>query len=286
MIECGELKRIYCLEVSSHWLLIRLMSSCKVNNMSKFNQNDKAFVPVSKIKGMENYHSAFYETQVLEIADRKVKISLPGGGDEWIASSLVQKNIGILVLEIGDLQTETSLLDPLAKSVLQYCRLLLPDDYVRFHKIRFPSELSTIWEKEKDIYSHIVLIGHGKKNGIIFSNQGVVRPNEISSCLTKSNTDKVFISLCCQTGYKDMGGNFSRIIDVCSHFIAPFHSIHGAEASQFVQTFLAFHILRGNTVKTAFNNAYQTPDGKTFRLWEKGELKAGADLRKSKRSKS
>ena len=253
--------------------------------MSKFNQNDKAFVPVSKIEGMENYHSALYETRVLEITDRTVKISLPEGKEQWIASSLVQKNIGILVLEIGDLETETSLLDPLAKSVLQYCRLLLPDDYVRSYKIRSLNELSIIWQKEKDIYSHIVLIGHGRKDGILFMNQEIIHPDQFSDHLTNSNTQKIFISLCCQTGYQNMGGNFSKIIDVYSHFIAPFHSIHGAAASQFVQTFLAFHILKGNTVKTAFNNAYKTPDGKTFRLWEKGELKAGADRRNSSKKK-
>ena len=253
--------------------------------MSKFNQNDKAFVPVSKIEGMENYHSALYETRVLEITDRTVKISLPEGKDQWIASSLVQKNIGILVLEIGDLETETSLLDPLAKSVLQYCRLLLPDDYVRSYKIRSLNELSIIWQKEKDIYSHIVLIGHGRKDGIVFVNQEIIYPDKFSDHLTNSNTQKIFISLCCQTGYQDMGGKFSKIIDVCSHFIAPFHSIHGAAASQFIQTFLAFHLLKGRTVKTAFNNAYRTPDGKTFRLWENGELKAGADRRKSSKSK-
>ncbi len=93
-----------------------------------FAVNDKVFVPASRIPGMEGHPSAFYETRIAELGVRKVKVHLQGGAtSEWIGSGLCQMNIGIFIFTIGDLETETGLLDPLAKSVLQYCRLLVPD---------------------------------------------------------------------------------------------------------------------------------------------------------------
>lgn len=134
-----------------------------------FSVDDKVFVPGSRIPGMEGHSSAFYETHIAEVGVRKVKVKLQGGAvSEWIGSGLCQKNIGILIFTIGDLETETGLLDPLAKSVLQYCRLLVPDDYLRAFKIRSLAELKNIWHKEQAAYSHVVIVGHGSPEGIKF----------------------------------------------------------------------------------------------------------------------
>lgn len=244
-----------------------------------FEVDDKVFVAASRLPGFEAHSSAFYETRVAEVAVRKMKVHLRNGEiSDWIGSGLCQKNIGILVLTIGDLETETGLLDPLAKSVLQYCRLLVPDDYLRAYKLRSVGELNTIWEKEQAAYSHIIIIGHGSPQGIKFSVDGWVAAEALEAVLKIHGAPKkVFISLCCKTGYKSMGAKLSEM-PLCSHFIGPFHSVHGAVASQFVQTFLAFHLLQGESVGVSFKHARENIPGTTsFRLWEGGNLKAGPD---------
>lgn len=244
---------------------------------TQFAVNDKVFVPASRIPGMEGHPSAFYETHVAEVGIRKIKVHLRDGAiSEWIGSGLCHKNISILIFTIGDLDTETGLLDPLAKSVLQYCRLLVPDDYLRAYKVRSLAELKSIWQKEQAAYSHVVIIGHGSREGIKFSVDEWVTSNVLDATLrVRGAPKKVFISLCCQTGYKAAGGKLSEMT-ICSHFLAPFHSVHGAVASQFAQTFLAFHLLEGESVGVAFKHARQcTPGSTSFRLWENGKLTAG-----------
>jgi hypothetical protein len=58
--------------------------------------------------------------------------------------------------------------------------------------------------------------------------------------------------------------------------VAPFHSVHGAIASQFCQSFFAFHLLVGETARVSFKHAEAAIPGATrFRLWEKGEVTGG-----------
>lgn len=244
---------------------------------TNFTVDDKVFVPSSRIPGMEGHHSAFYETCIAEVDTKKVKVHLKAGiVSEWIDSGSCQKNIGILILTIGDPETEAGLLDPLAKSVLQYCRLLVPDDYLRAYKVRSLAELKCIWQKEQASYSHVVIIGHGSPDGVKFSVDGWVKPDLLDTNFkVRGAPRKDFISLCCETGYKKTGGKLSQMA-VRSHFLAPFHSVHGAVASQFVQTFLAVHLLDGESVGVAFRHAREyTPGSTSFRLWENGKLKAG-----------
>lgn len=244
---------------------------------ANFAVHDTIFVPASRIPGMQGHSSAFYETRVAEVGNRSVKVNLRGGAiSDWIGTSLCQKNIGILVFTIGDLETETGLLDPLAKSVLQYCRLLVPDDYLRSYKVRSLAELKSIWTKDQGAYSHVIVVGHGSPSGIKFSVDGWVKADVLESALTvPAAPTKVLISLCCQTGYSAIGGHLSKM-PVFSHFIGPFHSVHGAVASQFAQTFLAFHLIEGESIGVAFKHAREyTPGSTSFRLWTNGKLKAG-----------
>jgi hypothetical protein len=242
----------------------------------RFAVGDKVFVPSSRI-GIDDLPSVFWETTVAGVANKRIKVNLRGGAtSEWIGTSLCHKNIGILILTIGDLETEATLLDPLAKSVLQYCRLLVPDDYVRAYKIRSLKELKTIWQAEQRNYSHVILIGHGSQQGIKFANDGWAAPEAIEETLkVRGAPRKIFISLCCQTGYQVIGGALSEMA-ISSHFIGPFHSVHGAVASQFAQTFLAYHLLEGETTNVAFRHAREsTPGSTSFRLWKNGVLTAG-----------
>ncbi|MCH7269559.1 hypothetical protein MMZ06_06955 [Burkholderia gladioli] len=245
--------------------------------MVAWQQGDRIFVPSSKIEALAEHPTAFYATTVVEVEGKKLKVNIPGGNiSEWIGSSLCHRNVGILILTIGDLETEHVLLDPLAKSVLQFCRLLADDGAVRHYKVRSLAELRYIWLREQVLYSHVILVGHGTANSLLFRTDGEVLPGKLAEMTyVRPASKKTFISLCCKTGYQSFGGIFSKAT-ICEHFIAPFHSVHGAVASQFCQSFLAYHFLDGETVGVAFRHARQaTPGGASFRLWENGSMKAG-----------
>jgi hypothetical protein len=136
---------------------------------NNLNINDKVYVPSSRISELNNHPVALYKTTVVDSANCKVKVSLPKGGvTGWIGAGLVHRDVGVLIITIGDYETETGLLDPLAKSVLQFCRLLVPDDQVWAFKLRGINELKIFWSRDQAAYSHVVLIAHGRQDGIKF----------------------------------------------------------------------------------------------------------------------
>jgi len=245
--------------------------------MAKNLQVDETiFVPVSKLKANILAPSSFVERHVLEVVARKVRIDVEDNTTELIASSFCHRNIGILIFSIGDLKTETTLLDPLAKSVLQFCRLLVPDHSLKSFKVRSISEVEEIWRCAHGSISHVILIGHGSKASLRFACDGPVTTGALFDKLACVETSpKNFISLCCETGYKAFGGAASAY-DLCGLFIGPFHSVHGATASQFAQTFLTFHLLEGETARVAFKHARAAVAGSaSFRLWKDKHLISG-----------
>jgi len=239
---------------------------------------DQVYVPCLKVKALENRPTALYRTKIIEVEERSVRVNLPGQqASDLIGSSLVHKDTGVLILTIGDLMTEDSLLQPLTKSVLQYCRLLFDDDtFVLSLKCRSLAELEQVWSKYSQAYKYVVIIGHGSPQGIKFCVDDWVDSDKLSKVFEKVELNpKHFISLCCQTGYKSFGERISES-KYCEDFIGPFHSVHGAIASQFTQTYLANHILQGHTNKVSFNKATATVPGiNSFRLWVDGKLKGG-----------
>ncbi len=238
--------------------------------------DDTIYVPVSKLKAEIQSPSSLVERNVLEVVGRKVRVDVGNGETELIASSKCHRNIGIMILAIGDLETESTLLDPLAKTVLQFCRLLVPDDFIKFYKVRSLPEVSNIWQREHGAVSHVIIISHGDRSSLKFANGGLVNIRDFSEQLNiEGVTSKAIISLACRTGHKSFGGLISAY-DFCEMFIGPFHSVHGAIASQFVQTFLTLHLLEGETFHVAFKHARNCVAGGTsFRLWKKKCLITG-----------
>lgn len=233
--------------------------------------DDRIFVPVSML-GIDDLPSAFFETRVLEVAARNVKITFRNV-EHWIATSKCQRNIGLLIICIGDLETEPTLLDPLFKSVTQFCQLLASDDYVRFYKIRSIAELTTIWARDHAAYSHVVLIAHGNGSGVKFAADGWQTAAQLAPILAIAGAQpKYFINFACQAGQAPLGKPFSSL-GVCDYYVGAFHSVHGAIAAQFLQTFLIHHLLQGETGKVAFRHARERVSGGTsFRLWRNGTL--------------
>lgn len=238
--------------------------------------DDVVYVPRSRVGLDDNSQSAFYSGKVIDVTERSVKLLLPEGKiSEDIPTSAIQRNIKVIIIKIGDFDTEDTLLDPLQKSVSFYFKLLLSDDELVFRSVRTTEELSIIWQKEHSVISHVIIIGHGKENAIKFGDKWI-ESIDIGKILSLNDVSpKQFMSLCCKTGYADFGKDFSKS-PVCESLIAPFHSVHGSIASQFCQTFFAYHLLLGKTTGVAFKHAREvTPGAVSFRLWKNEKLLAG-----------
>ena len=236
---------------------------------------DTVFIPYSKIdpKFLERPRP-FFETAISMTEGRSVRIALPDGEEsDLIGTSIIHRNIGTLIIQIGDFISENILLNPLSKTILQFCRLLLGDDsFVYFEKCRTVTEFRYIWLNHSDSYKYIILIGHGTKDSLIFGMDVQINSYIIRDIISNSESPKSIISLCCKTGQSGFAGVVSQS-DKVESLIAPFHSIHGVIASQFIQTYLTNHLLGGMIDKAAFNKASESIIGNTkFRFWENGRL--------------
>jgi hypothetical protein len=241
----------------------------------KFNKNDTVFVPSSKFKQLEEYPNALYQTAVVDTNKKSIKVNLPNGVvSNFVGSSIAHSNTGIIIITIGDMETELTLLEPLKKTVLQFSRLLLDDSFILSLSCRSVEELKILWTKYYCSYSYLILIGHGSKNSLNFAVNQSVKANELIKIIESTSCSaKHIISLCCNTGYKEFASTFSNS-KMCLDFMAPFQSIHGAEASQFIQTFLVSHLLEGKSTSVAFKQANDMfASKKKFRLWVNGKLK-------------
>lgn len=247
--------------------------------MSKgLKKDEQVYVPLVRLGVDRQTESAFLRTKVLadvQPKQRSVTVDLlDGGRTATVATSAVHRNIGVAIYAIGDIASEHSLIDPLRKSVLHYLRLVLPADALHARSVRSLAELRECWSKH-DLggVSHIILIGHGSDQGLTFAVDGEVPAEEVGKTFkVQGHVATTFISLCCRTGFADFAKNFYKGFGDCV-FIAPFHSVHGAIASQFVQTYLGHHFLDGKTFKVAFNKAQDDiPSGVQFRFWQNGSL--------------
>src|SRR5262249_11154574 len=110
--------------------------------------------------------------------------------------------------------------------------------------------------------------------GIDFGVGGSASPEDLRAHVEPHiASPKYFVSLCCRTGYASFGSSFSRLQTVCKSLVAPFHSVHGAIASQFCQTLLAEHLLTGYSFGRAFHHARDAvPANTSFRLWRAGKM--------------
>lgn len=235
---------------------------------------EEVLVPKARL-GMPNRdESALYRTKVLSRHGRSVTVAMPNAGVSGpVATSAVHRDLGLWILRIGDYDTEYTLLDPLAKSILQFLRLLMPDDGVLLREVRSRPELEYYWQREHGAYSHVILIGHGRKDAVRFGEDDWVNADDLAKILSAPNPfRKALISLCCETGYASFSKRLSSH-GILRAVIAPFHDVHGAIASQFCQSYFSYHLLEGETISVAFRHAKEAvPGGAIFRMWKDEEL--------------
>jgi hypothetical protein len=242
-----------------------------------FAVGESVLVPAACLPDPDAQPYALVPRTVLAQVQRKVRVDDGVGGTVEVASRLVHRaTIGFLVLRIGDLSTEVTLLDPLARSVLQFLRLLVPDEDVRSVSLRTLHELDVHWSAYHGATSHVILIGHGSATSISFIDGGAVAGDVLAGRLEQlaPNTHpKTFVSLACLTGRAGFAKAFSKN-PICRDFIGPFQSVHGAAASRFCQRLLAEHLLEGVEIPFAYARAAKGLEGgRRFRRWRDGSLK-------------
>lgn len=218
---------------------------------------------------------------------RSVRVALTpdeDADDGWVATSLVHDRVGVVVVRIGDLTTESALLDPLAKTIDHYFRLLVGSDYVRVVYLRALTELEQFWTQYRTFTSHLVLIAHGRTDAVrLLGDESLgfeqwLTGTEVATLMDAHGDDPKFhvLSLCCRTGYAAFAQKVSAATAVrtCA---GPIHDVHGAIASQFAQTLFAEHFLHGRTWPIAFKHARKaTPGTSSFRLWKDSKMIHGA----------
>lgn len=231
---------------------------------------ERVFVPTSLLPSPAQYGVALILRSVLAVANRSATLDLGNMvASPSIATSKLHRNLGILIVRVGDLETETVLLDPLAKSILHFARLFVDDSFVHLFQVRSVAELEAWLPANAARFSHVVLIGHCDAAGLKFGIGGFKSPAAFGGLLGPNPVHRLtFVSLACESGRASFAQPFSRLA-FCEALIAPFHTVHGAIASQYCQSFFTHLLLLGETLSVAHRHARQfTPGSTTFRLWQ------------------
>lgn len=236
--------------------------------------NDIVYICRNRLPVLPDQGKAFYRTTVMERRNRSVRIRLPDAtASKFVSTKYVHHRVGIAVIAFGDFLSEATLIDPLSKTVLQYCRLLFgDDDYVRFFKVRSDAELTELCRTNTFApYENVALIGHGSKKGELCGALGNIGPDRLVEILqTNDPTPWDFTFLCCYLGRAAFAQTFSQSI-CCKSLVAPFNEVHGAVSAQFIQTYLVKSLLEGETTAVAHRHASEsTPPKSRFRLWRDG----------------
>src|SRR5687767_8985654 len=135
--------------------------------MAKFTEGEFVYVPAACLPDPDSQAYALVRRKVLKQAKRSVTVDIGEGESVSVGSMRVHdRRLGFLVLKVGDFATEDTLLDPLAKSVVQFLRLLLSDSHVRGLSVRTLDELDAFWGSNHNAYSHVVLIGHSAADSL------------------------------------------------------------------------------------------------------------------------
>jgi hypothetical protein len=237
-------------------------------------EGDTVLVPTSLLPNSNQYGTVLTRRRILEMQDRKARVDLKdGSASDLLPKSKLHKNLGILVLRIGDFDTEATLLDPLAKSILHFARLFLDDSFARLLQVRSVAELTAWLPPNVAAFSHLVVVGHCNGAALKLGVDGFVQPVGLASiCGTPPQSKVTVISLACESGKDTFAQGFSQL-PFCEALIAPFQTLHGAIASQYCQSFFARLLVQGQSTAVAHRNARDaTPGSTSFELWKNGKM--------------
>lgn len=243
--------------------------------MPSFTTGDKIFVPASLL-GIKDSSFSVLSRDVLSTTGRSVVVDSVNGASVEIASARTLERIGILLLCMGDFDSEAELLSPLYKSLLHFLRLLVGPE-IKGYAIRSMRELEMIWNKEHGTKLYLIMVGHGRKNDdetveMYSAVDGWFKSERFLTALESGATEVSVVCAGCQTGRQ----SFSKPLSLCSvvrEVIAPHRDVPSAVASQFIQNYFTEKLVAGRTGKVAFKKArLRTAAGHNFRRWKNGSL--------------
>lgn len=245
-------------------------------NMPKFRVGQNVYAPIYKYPAGSQAPYAIARGIVREVSQRSCEVDLPYGiGLQRIASSMLHVNVGVCIVRIGDFRSERAVMDPICKSVLNFLRLLLPDDQIMSVGIRTSAELEELFEIYASAYPLWIIVGHGTENGeLCFTKNQRTASRSLARALSPhASSPRTFLFLSCHTGRPAFARAFSSEALLCNLLIGPTGPLHSAVASQFALTFLSYLYLEGRQTGIAFKKAVaRTPTAARFRLWKKGEF--------------
>ncbi len=245
--------------------------------MAMFAEGDRVIVPAVAL-GLVEDGPALREREVLGVQGRSVVVNTTGDATTTVGTRRVHRDFGLALVRIGDLETESTLLNPMVDSLEQFFRVLLPDDRLWTWRIRTLAEFKKCWSLQHSVVTHVVLVGHGSATSLKFVDQWVAGTALGAALVEAGASDaKEFVSLACYTGRKSFAGGLSTSA-CCASITGPFGAVHGAVAMQYAQTYFSSLLLGGAAVGTARRHAFQSlPRGNRVRLWKKGSLVKGSE---------
>jgi hypothetical protein len=244
--------------------------------MQTLEKNTRVHVPAKSVGLGDDYPSAMVECNFVRMSGyRSVVDDVPNThGERQLDRRLVTRKLGILILQLGDFDTEDYLLEPSFRALSHISSLVLLPEYVWARRVRSLEEMETFWERSIGVVSHLVLVGHGGKASLTFGRKSV-GVDEFCSVLGRDSVDgeaPLVISLCCKSGSglfgKEVSGN-----PTCRAFIGPSGAIHAANSALFYQSFLSHSLVDGRTIEKAYQLARVfTPGVTEFNMWQKTKL--------------
>lgn len=207
-----------------------------------------------------------------------------------ISSRKLKRRVKVLIIRVGDWDTEQATLNPLAESLKAQLSLLLPPGNVDVEYIRTLDELSgalrvhggglgPTGQRQAEPWGYAILVGHGRSGpsaGIRFGTSWH-SPDAMAAAVKglgpgrRSFSDAKFISLCCETGSAAFAQTFSE--NLSTTWVGPSDAVHSFEAAGFVLRLFYEDFLRTGTWSDSFRGAQSASStfSTAFRCWMNGE---------------
>lgn len=236
--------------------------------MTKFDVGDRVSVPSARLGVDAPY--AMLDREVRAVERRSILLDTLGGHEAWVASAHATKQVGVRLVRLGDIDTEETLLDPIAKGLNHYFRLLLPESARRTWWVRSLAELDAFVERDASQATHVVLIAHCRRtDGHFLLANEEVSPSDLVAAFDAASP-KLFLSLACSSGQMPFGRPFSNGA-ACRVLLAPFQAIHGAVAIETCALLFNNLMLKGRRTADAVKEVNASlPQGVHLRRWTNG----------------
>jgi hypothetical protein len=264
---------------------------------------EQVWLPVTEVRKVHTdfqpgHGGAMIGGKIVGITGRSRLVDVNGLGESnpiLVSSRRLRHHAKVLLLRIGDWQTEQTSLNPLADSLKSQLSLLLPPGEVDVEYIRTLAELSSALQlhgntgaaklqRQASPWGYVVLVGHGRINdpqgmvnpGIKFGSEWH-SPTEIADAMKTLGPGRrggfgnaVFVSLCCETGEPDFAKPFSDALNTT--WVGPGDVVHSFEAAGLVQRLFFEHFLSGRDWRVAFKHtrAATKEFSTTIRCWTDG----------------